>query len=246
MQVIKISGKQLDEVQFLDTLAQVLSELPEQTIIVHGGGREIGQLQYLYDVQPTFVDGLRVTDEMSLEIVKMVLCGAVNPRIVELLGLLGIEAQGLSGLDRGLMRAKKLEHPEADLGYVGEVVSVRTDILHALLADNVLPVIAPICLGDAGTLNVNADHVAGAVGRAMNADRVVFISNVPGVLHKNRTVPRLTVEMVEDYIEQGIIAYGMVPKVRTACDLLRAGVKEILITSMEGLRANVGTRVVME
>lgn len=244
MQVIKISGAQLDAPDFLNELVQAMRNVQSPTVIVHGGGKEISQLQKLYGIQPQQLDGLRVTDEWSLEIVKLALCGAVNPRIVTALMLGGLEAQGLSGLDRGLIRAKKYEHPDYDLGRVGEVTSVRADIILELLGQGVIPVIAPICLGDDGEFNVNADHVAGAVAGAIGAERLIFLTNVPGVMQDDFIIPRLTPAETEKLIEEGVIQFGMIPKVRTAIEGLKGGVGQVLITDLGGLSAPYGTTFV--
>lgn len=245
MQVIKISGRELDEPQFLDNLAAILATINEPTVIVHGGGKEISQLQHVFGMKHKYIDGLRVTDHMTLELVKMVLCGAVNPRIVEMLQMMGIEAQGLSGIDRGLVTAHKYEHPQHDYGRVGEVESVRADILQELLDKGVMPVVSPICLGEDGIYNVNADHVGGAIGAALKANRMIFITNVAGVLNGEALVESITPELAEGLIDAGIIAAGMIPKIRTAIDLLHQGVQSVFITNLDGFRDGVGTTVTL-
>lgn len=242
-QVIKISGREIDQPEFLENLADILANTQEPTVIVHGGGKEISQLQNIFGIRHKYIDGLRVTDEISLELVKMVLCGAVNPRIVEMLQLLGIQAQGISGIDQGMIRARKLEHPEHDYGRVGVVESVREAVLQDLLDRGIMPVVAPICLGADGIYNVNADHVGGAVGAALKADRMVFMTNVPGVSDNQGLVETLTPERAEALITTGIIAAGMIPKVRTAIELLHQGVKSVFIADIHGFRRDEGTIV---
>ncbi|HLA43812.1 MAG TPA: acetylglutamate kinase [Aggregatilineales bacterium] len=246
MQILKISGGEIDQPDFLDSLAEALAHLDEATVVVHGGGKEITKLQDVFGIKPTYVDGLRISDEESLALVKMVLCGAVNTRIVEILQRRGIEAQGLSGLDRGLIRARKLEHPGGDLGRVGEVISVRGDVIIDLVEQGIIPVIAPICLGDDGAFNVNADHVAGAVGAALNASRVVFLTGIGGVLYDGKIIPVLTADHAETLISKGVIVDGMIPKVRTALDVLRRGAQQVLITSLDGLQTHTGTAIVLK
>jgi len=241
MQILKISGTQIDDPAFLHALGDAISQLQEPTVIVHGGGKEITRLQTAFGIQARYIDGLRVSDPESLELVKMVLCGAVNPRLVALLQHKGVMAQGLSGIDQGLVWAKKMQHPGGDLGWVGEVAHVRAEVLHGLLEAGVTPVIAPICLGDDGVYNVNADHVAGAVGVALAAARVVFLTDVPGVLHEGRLLPNLTPPQAEEFIAQGIINGGMIPKVRTALDVVERGAARAVITNLDGLLAQNGT-----
>jgi acetylglutamate kinase len=244
MQVLKISGSQLDEPTFLGELVRVLKGMNEPTIIVHGGGKEISQLQNQFGIQPQYIDGLRVSDSASLELVKMVLCGAVNTRIVTALQLAGITAQGLSGLDQGLVKVRKMGHPSGDLGWVGEVVSVRGEVLRTFLAQGITPVIAPICLGEDGAYNVNADHVAGAVGGAVNAERVIFLTNVPGVLHKGQLIERLTAQTITELIAQKVIVDGMIPKVKTALEMVERGAAQVIITNLDGLKQLTGTAIV--
>ena len=135
-------------------------------VLVHGGGKEIGIIQRALGGEPRFIAGLRVTDEAALQAAEMVLCGSVSTRLVASLVAAGADALGLSGVDRGLIRAAKLEHAEGDLGRVGTPVAVRGDWLATLLAEGVLPVIAPISLGPDGPYNINADEAAGAEATA--------------------------------------------------------------------------------
>jgi acetylglutamate kinase len=243
VQVLKISGAQIDDPAFLAELAQTLKSQTQASVIVHGGGREITDLQTAFGLEAQFIQGLRVTDAKTLALVKMVLCGAVNPRLVELLQVGGLEAQGLSGLDRGLIQAQKYPSAAGDLGFVGEVGAVRADILRDLLAQGVTPVIAPICLGTEGAYNVNADHVAGAVASALGAERVVFLTNVRGVLHNEQVLPVLTPPRAQTLMAEGVISGGMIPKVRTALALLERGVAHVLITDLMGLKIGSGTLV---
>lgn len=244
-QVIKVGGNEIDQPGFLAELAGIVAGLTEPTVIVHGGGKEITQLQEKFGIQARYVDGLRISDEASLELVKMVLCGAVNTRIVEILVRHKVEAQGLSGLDRGLARARKMQHPTEDMQRVGEVVSVRGDILTAMLDQGITPVIAPICSGDDGAFNVNADQVAGAVALAIRAERVVFLTNVPGVLNDGALIETLDTQRIQDWIAQGIISGGMIPKVRTALETVQNGVPQARITNLDGLRSGTGTTVIV-
>ncbi len=241
--VLKIGGNELDTPGFIDELAGVIKTIAP-VVLVHGGGREISSTQEKFGLNPVYVDGLRVTDEQSLWIAEMVLCGSINPRLVRRLQLGGVEAQGFNGSDRGLLRAQKLAHPKGDLGRVGEVTAVRAEILLDMLAQGVTPVIAPICLGDDGAFNVNADYAAGAIARAMNAEKAIFISNVPGVLQDGHIIPTLTPSLAAALIASGVIQKGMIPKVETALEVVKSGVAQVVITNLAGVAAGTGTAVV--
>lgn len=243
--VLKIGGNELDQPGFVDQLAQTIAKSPVPLVLVHGGGKEISHLQEQLGIVPHYIDGLRVSDEASLGIAEMVLVGKVNSRLVRTLQLHGVEAQGLTGMDRGLIRARKLHHPQGDLGRVGEPVAVRGEVVLQLLGWGVTPVIAPICLGeDGGPLNVNADHVAGAVAKAIGAEKVIFATNVRGVLHNDQHIPTLNMALAEQLIDQQVIYGGMLPKVRTAQQLVAAGVPQVVITNLAGFLLNEGTAVI--
>ncbi|MFO7169041.1 MAG: acetylglutamate kinase, partial [Chloroflexota bacterium] len=144
--VLKIGGNELDDPAFVDQLARAVATLRPAPVLVHGGGKEIGAIQQALGGEPRFVAGLRVTDETALRAAEMVLCGSVATRLVAALAAAGVDAQGLSGVDRGLIRVEKQRHPEGDLGRVGRPVSVRAEVLQSLLAQGVVPVVAPISL----------------------------------------------------------------------------------------------------
>jgi acetylglutamate kinase len=239
--VIKISGHELDDPAHLSAFAGVVAALTMPTVIVHGGGKEITALQTQMGIEPRYVDGLRITDAASLALVEMVLCGAVNKRLVRTLVNAGVDALGMSGVDRGLIRAEKMQHEAVDMGYTGVIASVRGEVLMELLGMNITPVIAPICLGVDSSFNINADHVAGAVAGALDAERLVFLSNVPGVLVNGAVMPTLTPEQTEALIADGTIFGGMIPKVRTALDALTSGAAQAVITNLAGLSSGGGT-----
>jgi len=239
--VIKISGHELDSPDFLAELAATLKHFDTPVVIVHGGGKEITALQTRLGIEPRYVDGLRITDAESLALVEMVLCGTVNKRIVRTLVNAGIDAVGLSGVDGGLVSADKMTHESVDMGYTGEVTAVRVDLLVDMLDQGVTPVIAPICLGEDSNFNVNADHVAGAVAAALEAERLVFVSNVEGVLKDGAVIPQLTPNQVGEMIADGTIFGGMIPKVKTALESLAEGVAQAVITNLKGLSSGGGT-----
>jgi len=244
VQVIKIGGNELDAPAFIQELVQAVRDLPGPPLLVHGGGKEIRSLQERLGLEPRYVDGLRVTDSESLAVVQMVLAGRVNKRLVAALTAGGVDAFGMSGVDRGALKAEKLEHPAGDLGWVGRVVAVRTEVFYRLLDDGITPVLSPICWGGDGSIfNVNADHVASAVARELAAETLVFISNVPGILAGDRLIECITPAQAEALIADGTIAGGMVPKVRSALEAVAAGVAAVRITNLSGLAHGTGTTV---
>lgn len=240
--LLKIGGNDIDAPDFLRALATYVAALDRPAVIVHGGGKEIGQLQTALGIVPQWVDGLRVTDEATLAVVEMVLCGSVNKRLVRQLLTAGVEAQGLSGTDRGLLRGVRLQHPGGDLGRVGTITAVRADILLGLLAAGVTPVIAPLALGeDGGAYNVNADHAAAAIAQAIGAARIVFLTNVSAVLVDGRPQPSLSAAQAQALIASGVISGGMIPKVQTALHAVALGIPQAVITDLAGLQSGGGT-----
>jgi acetylglutamate kinase len=247
VQVIKIGGNELDDPTFVDNLGQAVAALTEPVILVHGGGKEIKELQTKLGIEAQYIDGLRVTDAESLAVVKMVLAGRVNKRLVASLVASGVDAFGMSGVDRASLRAEKLDHPQGDLGQVGRVTFVRTEVFKHLLEEGITPVLSPICYGPGGAIfNVNADHVAMAVAIAMSAEQLVFVSNVPGVLRHGELLPYLTAAEVEGLIAEKIIVDGMIPKVRSALESVAGGVQAVRITNLTGLKQGTGTMIVAE
>jgi acetylglutamate kinase len=240
--VIKLGGHEVEDPTFLAEFASVIKHLDTRVVIVHGGGKEISTLLEQLGIQPQFLDGVRITDAASLPVVEMVLCGAVNKRVVRHLVAAGVDALGLSGIDRGLIYAAKMPHPTVDMGFTGTVVAVRYDVLFDLLERAVTPVIAPICLGADSNYNVNADHVAGAIAVALKTDHIFFLTNVDGVLVNGELMPTLTEQEARALIEDGTIFGGMIPKVKTALKALDDGVPQAVITNLSGLRSNRGTK----
>lgn len=245
MRVLKISGSELESQTFLIRFAGCLKAIDEPAIIVHGGGKSIDQLQTRLGHQPVKVGGIRHTDPQALSIATMALCGSVSTNLVAALLGEGIDAVGLSGVDGGLMRCRKLQHAGQDLGLVGDVCTVRTDLLLGLLSDGITPVVAPISLGrQGGIFNVNADDAACAIARAVGARLLDFVSNVPGVLESGAVVSQLDVQQAKSLICSGVICDGMVPKVRAALRALNAGVPRVRIVDLDGLAGDGGTVLV--
>lgn len=247
--VLKIGGRQLDDAAFLDQLGEAVRELhrAHNIVIVHGGGKAIQSWQERLGISPRYVEGLRVTDEDSLDVAEAVLSGLINKRLVALLLRAGVPAVGLSGVDAGMVRVEKMWHPMGDLGRVGEIRDVIPNVIHTLLDAGLVPVISPISVGEDGlTYNVNADHVAAAVAAALSAERLYFISDVPGVLVAGQPVRAMTVVQAEKWIEEDIITGGMIPKVRSAVAAVDAGVPQAIITNLDGVLRSEGTAVVWE
>ncbi|HEU5086949.1 MAG TPA: acetylglutamate kinase [Roseiflexaceae bacterium] len=244
--VVKVGGNELDDPAFVEGLAGALAAMRPTPVLVHGGGKEIGIVQKALGGEPRFVDGLRVTDEYALAAAEMVLCGQVSTRLTAALLRHGADAQGLSGVDRGLLRVTKANHPSGDLGRVGTPRAVRAEVLRSLLDAGVLPVVAPVSLGDDGTYNVNADEAAGAIAAALGNAEVVFVTNVPGVLANGEVLARLTAAEVEALIADGTISGGMIPKVRSALTALAAGVHSARITNLAGLASGGGTQIAVQ
>lgn len=248
LDVVKVGGHELDDPAFVTGLAEAVGALRaagRAVVVVHGGGRAIAALQAQLELPVRTVDGRRVTDDAALDVVEMVLSGLVNKRLVAAFVGAGIDALGLSGVDRGLLRCRPLAHPTADLGRVGLVEAVRRPVLDGLLAEGVVPVVSPVSLGpDGRSWNVNADDAAAALAAALGAARLVLVSNVPGVRLADGVADRLDAADVEAAIDGGAIAGGMVPKVQAALAAVMAGVGEARIVDLAGLASGGGTAIV--
>jgi len=237
--VVKYGGNAMENEELKNSFARdmVLMKLVGiNPIVVHGGGPQIGELLERLDIHSRFVNGMRVTDSETMDVVEMVLGGRVNKEIVSLMNQHGGRAIGLTGKDAGLIRARKLEvrdpSPEVtrseivDIGHVGEVASVNTDVIDMLTRGDVIPVIAPIGVGDDGmAYNINADSVAGCVAEALKAEKLILLTNVAGLQDGNGDVlTGLTAERVDELIADGTIQGGMLPKIRCALDAVKGGV----------------------
>ena len=255
MRVLKIGGNELNDPEFLPALAGWVAETTsngESLVIVHGGGSDIASMQSRLGLEPKKVDGLRITDSDSLTIAQMVLSGHTNKQIVTALLVAGVDAVGLSGVDGRLLTASKKSHPTVDLGLVGEIVDVRADLLLNLSGQGITAVISPISIGQDNLIyNLNADVAASAIALGVQADLLDFISNVPGVLDGDVTIPVLTPAATAELIEKGIIYGGMIPKVEAARYALRQGAPSATIASgmqegvlLQVLNNNIGTKIV--
>lgn len=207
-------------------------------IVVHGGGPQIGDLLKKLSIEARFVDGMRVTDEKTMDVVEMVLVGKVNKEIVSLVNRNGGRAVGLSGKDGNLLTARKLKYiknkgadqpPEIiDIGLVGEITKVDTTVLEKLIASEFIPIIAPVAGGETGeTYNINADLVAGHVAKALGARKLVLLTDTPGVLARGGELfTTLKADESQRLIAEGVIKGGMIPKVNCCLEALRGGVKK--------------------
>ncbi len=203
-------------------------------VIVHGGGPQIGKLLAELNIESRFVDGLRVTDSRTMDVVEMVLGGQVNKEIVSLLNRHRGKAVGISGKDGNLIRARRLkarggdEDSEfIDLGQVGEIVSIDTRVLEMMKASDFIPVIAPVGTdGNGVSYNINADSVAGSIAGVLGAEKLILLTNVAGVQDRDgKVLTGLSVQQVEELATTGILSGGMLPKVECALDALRSGVR---------------------
>lgn len=247
--VIKVGGNELDDPAFLEGLSGAVRAVQAEghaPVIVHGGGKAIAHYQGKLGLEPRFIEGLRVTDEASLEVAEMVLSGLTNKRIVRALVNAGIRAAGFSGVDDGTVYVEKMWHPLGDLGRVGEIQDVDPHLILTLLDAGIVPVISPISFGalDGLSYNVNADHAATAIAAKLGAIKLIFVSNVPGILVAGRVVRAVTADQAEQWIEEGIITGGMIPKVRSALHAVQGGVAQAVITNLAGVQESSGTGVI--
>ena len=201
-------------------------------VVVHGGGPQIGAMLKKLEIPSTFVNGLRVTDGAAMEVVEMVLSGSINKQIVSGINAAGGRAIGISGKDGNLIVAKKLDRGDGvDLGFVGEPETVNPSVLRTIMSSEIVPVIAPIGVGTKGeTYNINADTVSGAIASAMSAARLLLLTDVEGVLDREKKlIPRLTVAEARALMADGTISGGMIPKIETAINAVEAGVSAAVI-----------------
>ena len=230
--VVKYGGAaQTDDglkVSFAKDIA-LLSNLNIRVVIVHGGGKEISSISNQLGISSTFVNGQRVTSEEMLDVVVMVLGGKINKEIVGLINRQGAQSVGISGKDGGLLKAKKIVMENGDdLGWVGEVEKVDTKILNVLLDSGFIPVVSPIGWGDEGKpFNINADIAASSIAKALKAEKLIYISDVPGVMINNERVGSIDQDSAEKYILEGKITGGMIPKTRSAFDTIEGGVNKV-------------------
>lgn len=234
--VVKYGGSaMLDEELQLNVIKDValLKLIGMQPIIVHGGGKEISKWVSLLGHESTFVEGLRVTDEQTMEVAEMVL-GKVNKNLVQMIEKLGVKAVGITGKDGSTLKVEKRFVNGQDIGYVGNITEVSADLINTLIDNNFIPVIAPIGLDDNyHAYNINADDAACAVATAIGAEKLAFLTDIEGVYtdpaDKNTLISVLTLEKADELIQEGFIGGGMLPKLKNCIDAVRGGVSRVHI-----------------
>ena len=238
--VIKLGGHAMVDTSIMDTVIRdvVLLQLTGiRCVIVHGGGPEITEKMKALGKEPRFVAGLRITDDDTLEVAQMVLVGKINSKIVSLISSAGGRAVGISGNDANLIIARKMDRKkvrvdnreeEIDLGHVGEIEEVFPDILHTLLDNSYIPVVAPLAIDRNGhDLNINADTAAGEIAIALKAYKLISMTDVDGIMDKERkeVFRKMTPSDAEDLITGGVVSEGMIPKVLAVLRAIQGGVQ---------------------
>ena len=229
--VIKYGGAAMIEEALKTSFAQdivLLQSLGMQPVVVHGGGPEVSKVIQSLGQEVTFVDGLRVTTAENLKVAEMVLSGNLNKEIIAHLQTFGGKAVGLSGKDGNLIQADKKKHASGiDLGYVGTIRQINPELLHLLMREQFIPVVSPIGMGSSGeTYNINADTVAAAIAVALEARKVIFMTDVDGVLSDGKElISYLDTATAENLIANKVISGGMVPKIQAALDCVKANVR---------------------
>ena len=243
--VVKFGGHAMGKQAYLDSFAadmMLLRQVGAQPVVVHGGGPQIGSMLERLQIESQFVNGLRVTDEATISVVEMVLSGAINKSLVASIIAAGGNAVGLSGKDGSLITASKIaankDDSAVDLGFVGTQKSVDPKVLYALIEAGMIPVIAPIGLGEGGmTYNINADTAAGAIAGAIGASRLLMLTDVSGVQDKEgQHIAKLSLSKARALIKDGTVSGGMIPKVQTCIDAVEQGAEAAVI--MDGRSAH--------
>lgn len=233
--VIKYGGNAMTEEHLKRSFAQnivLMKEVGMNPVVVHGGGPQIGNLLKQLGKESRFIEGMRVTDSQTMDVVEMVLGAQVNKSIVNLLSQAGGRAVGLTGKDAGLIRARPLKGGENnELGYVGEVESIDPSIVHTLDKSGFIPVIAPVGVDKDGMgYNINADLVASSIASVLKAEKLLLLTNTPGILDKNdKLLTGLTRTDIDQLIKDDVIYGGMLPKVQCALDAINSGVGTVQI-----------------
>ncbi|HXX32848.1 MAG TPA: acetylglutamate kinase [Thermodesulfobacteriota bacterium] len=237
--VIKYGGSAMEKERMKRSFALdlvLLKYIGIHPVVVHGGGPQIGEMLTKIGKKTQFVEGMRVTDAETMDVVEMVLVGKVNKEIVSLINQQGGKAVGLSGKDGDLIIAKKLKLTKApgknemteviDIGMVGEVKAINPGVIEALEKENFIPIIAPIGIGEKGeTYNINADLVAGEIASALKAEKLILLTDVEGVMdERHRLIPTLNAKQAKRFIAQKVISSGMIPKVNCCLQALEKGV----------------------
>lgn len=235
--VVKMGGSTLDAEDVLVQFAEAVAIMPENCdiVVVHGGGKDIGRQLEKMGREFTFIDGLRVTDDEVIDVVEMVLSGLVNKWITRALERRGVKAVGISGTDLGLFHATKLIVKGGDLGYVGAIDRINTELLEILISNEITPVVSPVSIGpDYRAYNVNADHAACRLAEAWKADDLIYITDVSGISIDGKVKEKIELVEVNDLIDSGEITGGMIPKLMNSAAAVMEGVKRVHIIGWEG------------
>ncbi len=235
--VVKMGGSTLDTEDVLVQFADSIAVMPEncRIAVVHGGGKDIARQLARMGREFTFIDGLRVTDDEIIDMVEMVLSGLVNKWITRALERRNVRAVGVSGTDLELFHAEKLVVKGGDLGYVGAIELVSTELIELLIERGITPVVSPISIGPEGrAYNVNADHAAGKLAEAWQADDLIYITNVDGITVGGEVREIIRVDEVEDLIDSGEITDGMIPKLMNCAAAVIQGVGRVHIIGWDG------------
>ena len=242
--VVKFGGNAMGKKEYITSFANdivLLQQVGMLPVVVHGGGPQIGEMLSKLKIKTEFINGLRVTDSATIDVVEMVLSGVTNKSIVTAISNSGAKSVGISGKDGNLITAKRLtkidENSDStlekviDLGYVGEPEKIDPQVIKALINEKMIPVIAPVGMGNDGlTYNINADTAAGAISAAMKASRMIMLTDVTGVLDKNGDlIPDLTIDQALELIEKKVVVGGMIPKVKTCIDAVQGGAEASVI-----------------
>jgi acetylglutamate kinase len=236
--VLKIGGNEIDDPTFLDKISELVARIQSsyhQSVIVHGGGKEITNLLTKLNIQTRFVKGFRYTDDQSLQAVEMMLSGLINKRLVRAFQQSGVNAVGLSGVDGRILVARRTKRDGEDVGFVGEVEAVNADLLKEFMAKFSV-VLSPISVNEdsSSSLNVNADYAAAAVASSLKSELAIFLSNVEGVLKDGAPIAELNESDFLRLKDSGVIAGGMIPKIEAALSALRGGAGKVFIADAEG------------
>jgi acetylglutamate kinase len=242
--VVKFGGNAMGKKEYVSSFAEdivLLQQVGMLPIVVHGGGPQIGEMLSKLKIRTEFIDGLRVTDSATIDVVEMVLSGVTNKSIVTAISNAGAKAVGISGKDGNLITAKRLMKMDKnsdsnleraiDLGFVGVPEKIDPQVIKALINEKMIPVIAPVGRGEDGlTYNINADTAAGAISASMKASRMIMLTDVSGVLDNNRKlIPELTINEALALIKDKVVVGGMIPKLRTCIDAVEGGAEASVI-----------------
>ena len=230
--VVKFGGHAMGEQAFVDSFASdmvLLRQVGTNPLIVHGGGPQIGAMLEKLEIESSFVNGLRVTDEATISVVEMVLAGGINKSLVAAIAKAGGKAVGISGKDGNLIQATKAH--DGSLGYVGYPETIDIEVIEALMSRDMMPVVAPTAMGDDGmTYNINADTAAGAVAGAIGASRLLMLSDVTGILDKDgQLIERVNISQAKKLIADGTVTGGMIPKLETCIQAVEEGAEAAVI-----------------